>query len=921
MARESLVNAVMKRDVPELRRLLQQPGLSASMRLDDGSATLLHVAALTRAPEIISTLIDAGGDVNAVDQTGATPFGVALSARNEPVALQLLDAGADPACWPATVPAPLAFAVLYGFTRLTDRLLSLGASPHSSVAADSVYGADAEVRVQQQQAPATGAGGKLPPPLSLAVMQRSAALTATLLAAGASPDVRSSGTRGSAVAPAAGNDAAPLLIAVANRDTPLVKMLLKAGADATAMGVINGNLHSPIGLACYNQASVELVEALLDAGANPDTARGATPHPLTSAVGANNVALTRLLLSRGGADPNIIRDANGLALTPLFDALEARYDEVALALVEAGANPDAAVVYDEAGSRCSPLMYAAYFNSVPLVRALIAAGAQVNFKASAATPITALHMAAVCGYSEVTNALLAAGADVAAAIDGVTPLQMALTQGFADVAAQLVAAGAPLTPAAFADHATVAKVFSRFFFTLEDVCPDGTVSMLYAARRRGSAAALGDLPTPFGEYITPGSDAAVPAAVPAGAPTVYGGAAYFTTAAVPTTDAIITLRRKRAVEAAKAAKSAAPATGASTAAAAAAADAEADDDEADVEITVTPAAAVPVAEDSAAAPAADAAAAAPAGATVLAAESGADLDHSTRMALPLRQKPISELFKFNSLEANAVFLPSVGGATGWHPLVNAAWLGDAALVRAILARCGSGAGAGVGAATGVGAAAAVTQADLTVALAWAAVQGNTEAARALLAAGASATAPIISDAGDAAAAAAAAAAAVGPLGSPLLRWTVKYERAEADRWRAAAADAAGKERTREKDVWVRRAAVADLVAAQAAAATAAAQRRQAGGASATTAQGPARRTLDQLVSQAVVGTERAAAIDAAEREARARIDAAAARAWGVHAEADAGAQAQAQAPAATALDLARLRGLPEMVALLTGKAH
>ncbi len=849
MARERIIKAIGERDVEALRAALAiKGGPGAKGALDNKGATALHYVASVRAPELIPVLLAAGADLHAFNSSGATPLGAALVNRNEPIATALLDAGSrtDAGVWPASLPSALTLAVAAGLVRLAERLLADGAPADGSVPASPPGAPGPAVPARSPH------GAPLAPPLPIAVMESSAPLVSLLLRHGADPSV----------APRAGSTgaphSAPLLTAVVHGTPEIVSLLLAAKADVSTTGSIAGGTHSPLALACYSTAPTETIAALLAAGADPNAPPRDAPFPLSAAVGGNRLDVVELLLARG-ADPNQARSSNGGSLTPLFDALEARYDAVALALLRAGADPNAAITYDDNGNQCSPLMYVSYFGSLPLVEALLAAGANPNFSASPHLPLTALHIATTNGYAPVVSALLASGADPNAAVDGVRPLQLALALGFPSIARALVAAGADVSPAATVDNDTLLSALSRFFFTLEDVCPDLTNTLKYYARRRGSVAVLGDLPMAFQEWAGPVVDGTDAVAGPAAG--MMGGPTVFSIATVPTTTDIIAARRAAALAAAAAAATpSSPAAGAAAGAAAGETGEAEDDDDEDVEVAVTPAAAAPASEAAESSEASNGTTAAAADAAAAAAAAAAEADVPTpstagAMSLPLRQKAITELFKFNSPEDNLVLLPSTNGVAGTHPLVHAAWLGDAELVSALLARYRAAA-----AAPG---SAGVPQAALNVALAWAATQGNAAAARVLLDAGAHPRAPLDT-------ASANATAKTGKATSTILSWTASYERAEADRWRLAAADAAAKDRTRERDIHVRRAVMADLAASEAEAATAAASGRTVK---------PKMRSLDEILATVSIPAATEARIAAREEAAGDAITAASSKMW------------------------------------------
>ena len=82
---------------------------------------------------------------------------------------------------------------------------------------------------------------------------------------------------------------------------------------------------------------VEIVAALLDAGASPNFAPDGTPPPLTAAAGEAQVEVVRLLLQRGALPDG--RD--GKSWLPLASAAESGDPEVVRILLAAGANPKA----------------------------------------------------------------------------------------------------------------------------------------------------------------------------------------------------------------------------------------------------------------------------------------------------------------------------------------------------------------------------------------------------------------------------------------------------------------------------------------------------------------------------------------------------------------------------------------------------
>ena len=118
--------------------------------------------------------------------------------------------------------------------------------------------------------------------------------------------------------------------------------------------------------------------------------------------------------------------------------------ERALALVEAGANPDTAPAADDRDQR-PVLMLAALLPDTRLLRALIAKGADVNRASGGITPLLAATRDSWHGRAEAVLTLLANGASpLVTDADGNTALHGAVLSGEPGVAAMLLDAAAPI---------------------------------------------------------------------------------------------------------------------------------------------------------------------------------------------------------------------------------------------------------------------------------------------------------------------------------------------------------------------------------------------------------------------------------------------------------------------------------------------
>jgi len=190
-------------------------------------------------------------------------------------------------------------------------------------------------------------------------------------------------------------------------------------------------------------------------GVNTPDVDGSTP--LQWAAHWNDLEMVKALLA-AGAKPTV---ANRYGVTPLHEAATIGSASVVSALLRAGAKPDATY-----GEGETPLMLAARSGNVDSVKLLLEANADVN-AAEKFRGQTALMLAATENHAAVVKALLVAGARPdtrsveytfqkltggAGGIihdrpqGGITALMLAARQGALEAGTALVAGGADLTP-------------------------------------------------------------------------------------------------------------------------------------------------------------------------------------------------------------------------------------------------------------------------------------------------------------------------------------------------------------------------------------------------------------------------------------------------------------------------------------------
>jgi uncharacterized protein len=153
---------------------------------------------------------------------------------------------------------------------------------------------------------------------------------------------------------------------------------------------------------------LDLVEALISAGAKVNATNRWGVTPLALAVTNGNAPITQALL-KAGEDPRHPVPATG---TPLLTAARSGDPGVIKALLAAGVNPNEA----EETSGQTALMWAAANDHPAAVKTLLAAGAE--FGKLSQKNETALFFAVRTGDIALVDALLAAGADV----NGRTPV-------------------------------------------------------------------------------------------------------------------------------------------------------------------------------------------------------------------------------------------------------------------------------------------------------------------------------------------------------------------------------------------------------------------------------------------------------------------------------------------------------------------
>jgi ankyrin repeat protein len=278
---QPLVEAAKRRDWQAVRELIRE-GADPGAAVPDGT-TALHWASYWDDVETAELLIREGADANAANDLGATPLWNAAMNGSAAMVRTLLVAGADPNAALRSGETPVMTAARTGNPEALELLLSAGGDPD-----------------------ARGTRGQTA--LMWAASQHHPEAVSVLLAHGADVDARSdSWTQVMAVPPHSdpanqqivphGNNTA-LLFAARVGDVASARLLMEAGTDVDATDAWG---LTPTVLAAHS-GFAELVELLLDGGADPDLA-GAGFAAIHLAVLRRDEGMARILLVHG-ADPD-----------------------------------------------------------------------------------------------------------------------------------------------------------------------------------------------------------------------------------------------------------------------------------------------------------------------------------------------------------------------------------------------------------------------------------------------------------------------------------------------------------------------------------------------------------------------------------------------------------------------------------------
>lgn len=332
-----LVEAVRAMDHAQVKSLITS-GADVNARSPSG-ASPLHWASQYKRTAILGTLLEAGADANVATDTGVVPLELSITQRDAEAVRLLLKAGADPQARRLSGETMLMLAAQSGSTDMTEALLASGATVDVR---DPHYGQTA---------------------LMFAARAGHPAITTLLLDHGADPD--------------AATDIGETPAWIGPNSVPgfgFGEGIIRGGVpkDRGRREPIPGGM-TPL-LYAARHGHVKVARALLDQGAAIEKAEANNIFPLLMAISNDQVPMAQYLLEQGAG----VNGQDWYGRSPLWEAVNVRNLYVHNARFE---------------------NYVDREPYLPLIRALLAAGAEVNAR-TRETPPFRDHLLEITGSLE-----------------------------------------------------------------------------------------------------------------------------------------------------------------------------------------------------------------------------------------------------------------------------------------------------------------------------------------------------------------------------------------------------------------------------------------------------------------------------------------------------------------------------------------
>jgi ankyrin repeat protein len=389
----ALVNAINQNNIPEIEKLLKN-GANPNLVIGEGSLlTLLTCSTTPNSLHIAELLLKSGANVDEKDMFGNTPLMNSTGEENLDMAklllhykanLNLQDHYGQTALMIAVNRKNPSLSIINALLHAPDSTQSINI-PDKNGLTPLMYAVNSN-NIPIAQALIT-AGAKTTPQASEEYYSSTALIFALTNKTPSLPIVQAllhapDITQSINLQDSTGYTA--LMWAVTNNNLSLTQMLVAAGAHTTLQANKANYLTTALLIAVLNQPiSLPLVQALLQA---PDIKNSIDMQDFSGytalmyAVSSNHLPLTEALISSGARTTPQSNQANDRT-TALVIAVANQNQPPSLpltqALLKASDSRQSINIPDAAG--WTPLMYAAYRGSVPIVQALLTAGADVTY--------------------------------------------------------------------------------------------------------------------------------------------------------------------------------------------------------------------------------------------------------------------------------------------------------------------------------------------------------------------------------------------------------------------------------------------------------------------------------------------------------------------------------------------------------------
>ncbi len=348
----ALVNAINRNHIPEVEKLLQE-GANPNLALGGNPLlTLLICGTTENYLHIAELLLKAGSKINEKDCLGQTSLLDAVQAQNLNMVTLLIRYKAD-----VNIPNP---------TGMTPLINAVGTNNLPVIQALIAAGAKTTVQIDQKHYSDTA--------LLIAASQKfpSLSIIEALLKA---PDIKDS------INIQDNNGYTALMWAIFSNNLPIIQALITAGAKTTPRAHQTQSLVTALLIAAGQQTpSLPIIEALLKApdikdSINLQDATGWTP--LMWAASANNLPIIQALITAGAKTTPQNNQANNSA-TALIIAISQQTPSLAIvqALLQATDIKDS--INLQSNDKWTPLMWATSEGNLPIVKALLTAGANIK---------------------------------------------------------------------------------------------------------------------------------------------------------------------------------------------------------------------------------------------------------------------------------------------------------------------------------------------------------------------------------------------------------------------------------------------------------------------------------------------------------------------------------------------------------------